>query len=169
MVYLVSGVPVSAIVFSFAVTGLSLGVGLLPLALLGLPVLSLTLQGCRALGAFERARVSLMLGEVIPAPGQKTLPEGGWLRRWMARLTDSSSWRQLAGALVLLPLTAIGYAVAVSVWSIALALIALPAYNLSLIHILACQDVLPAGRILPNALRLVATGPPFSAFRAVPS
>jgi len=132
MVYLVSGVPVSAIVFSFAVTGLSLGVGLLPLALLGLPVLSLTLQGCRALGAFERARVSLMLGEVIPAPGQKTLPEGGWLRRWMARLTDSSSWRQLAGALVLLPLTALGYAVAVSVWSIALALIALPAYNSAL-------------------------------------
>jgi len=132
MVYLVSGVPLAAIFFSVAVTGLSLGVGLLPLALLGLPVLSLTLQGCRALGAFERARVSLMLGQVIPAPGQKTLPEGGWLRRWMARLTDSSSWRQLAGALVLLPVAAIGYAVAVSVWAIALALIALPAYNFAL-------------------------------------
>ncbi len=134
MVYLVTGVPLSAIFFSLAVTGLALGVGLLPLALLGLPVLSLTLQGCRALGAFERGRVSLMLGQVIPAPGKKTLPEGGWLRRWMARLSDSSSWRQLAGALVLLPVTAIGYAVAVSVWSIALALIALPAYNSALPH-----------------------------------
>jgi signal transduction histidine kinase len=132
MVYLVSGVPLSAIVFSLAVTGLALGVGLLPLALLGLPVLTLTLQGCRAFGAFERARVSLMLGQVIQAPGKKTLPEGGWLRRWMARLTDSSSWRQLAAALLLLPVTVIGYAVAVAVWSGALALIALPAYNLAL-------------------------------------
>jgi signal transduction histidine kinase len=132
MVYLVSGVPLSAIVFSLAVTGLALGVGLLPLALLGLPVLSLTLQGCRAFGAFERARVSLMIGQVIQPPAKKTLPEGGWLRRWMARLTDSSSWRQLAAALVLLPVTAVGYAVAVSVWSVALALIALPAYNLAL-------------------------------------
>jgi signal transduction histidine kinase len=132
MVYLVSGVPLSAIFFSVAITGLALGAGLLPLALLGLPVLSLTLQGCRALGAFERARVSMMLGQVVPAPGKKTLPEGGWLRRWMAGLSDSSSWRQLAGALVLLPVTSIGYAVAVAVWSIALALIALPAYNSAL-------------------------------------
>jgi signal transduction histidine kinase len=132
MVYLVSGVPLSAIFFSLAVTGLALGVGLLPLALLGLPALALTLEGCRAFGAFERARVSLMLGQVIQAPVKKTLPEGGWLRRWMARLTDSSSWRQLAGALVLLPVTAIGYAVAVSVWSVALALITLPAYNSAL-------------------------------------
>jgi signal transduction histidine kinase len=132
MVYLVSGLLLAPIVFSLAVTGLSLGVGLLPLALLGLPVLILTLQGCRAFGAFERARVSLMLGQVIQSPGKKALPEGGWLRRWMAWLTDAGSWRQLAAALVSLPVTSIGFAVAVSVWSVALALITLPAYNFAL-------------------------------------
>jgi len=132
MVYLVSGLPLAVVVFSLAVTGLALGVGLLPLALVGLPVLSLTLQGCRGFGAFERARVSLMLGQVIQAPGKKTLPEGGWLRRWMAWLTDASSWRQFAAALLFLPVTVIGYAVAVSVWSVALALIILPAYNSAL-------------------------------------
>ncbi|HUC14034.1 MAG TPA: sensor domain-containing protein, partial [Acidimicrobiales bacterium] len=132
MVYLLSGIPLSAIVFSLAVTGLALGAGLLPLALIGLPVLSLTLQGCRAFGAFERARISLMLGQVIQAPVKKTLSGGGWLRRWIARLTDASSWRQFAAALLFLPVTVIGYAVAVSVWSIALALIALPAYNFAL-------------------------------------
>src|SRR5580704_17256015 len=132
MVYLMTGVPLSAIVFSLAVTGLSLSVGLLPLALLGVPVLVLTLQGCRAFGAFERARVRLMLGEVVPAPGKKTVPGGGWFRRFVARLTDASSWRQVAAALLLMPLTVIGYVVAVSVWSLALALIALPAYNVAL-------------------------------------
>jgi signal transduction histidine kinase len=132
MVYLLTGVLVSAIVFSFAVTGLALAVGLLPLALLGLPVLIFTLQGCRAFGAFERARVLLMLGEVVPAPGKKTVPDGGWLRRLAARLADASSWRQLAAALLLLPITVIGYSVAVSVWSVALALVTLPAYNLAL-------------------------------------
>jgi len=132
MVYLVSGLPLAAIIFSFVVTGLSLGLGLLPLALLGLPVVALTLQGCRAFGAFERARVSLMLGHVIQAPSKKPLPEHGWLRRWGVRLTDPSSWRQLAAALLFLPVATIGYAVAVSVWSVAVALIALPAYNLAL-------------------------------------
>jgi signal transduction histidine kinase len=132
MVYLLTGIPVSATVFSLAVTGLALSVGLLPLALLGVPVLILTLQGCRAFGAFERARVLLMLGEVVPAPGKKTVPDGGWFRRFVARLTDASSWRQVAAALLLMPLTVIGYAVAVSVWSVALALIALPAYNMAL-------------------------------------
>jgi signal transduction histidine kinase len=120
MVYLLTGVLVSAIVFSLAVTGLALAVGLLPLALLGLPVLIFTLQGCRAFGAFERARVLLMLGEVVPAPGKKTVPDGGWLRRLAARLADASSWRQLAAALLLLPIT------------VALALVTLPAYNLAL-------------------------------------
>jgi signal transduction histidine kinase len=132
MVYLLSGIPLSAIVFSLAVTGLSLGVGLLPLALLGLPVLALTLEGCHAFGAFERARVSLMLGEVVQKPVRKTLPESGWLRRWMARLTDPSSWRQLAATFVLTPLTVVGFAVAVSVWSVAVVLIALPTYNSAL-------------------------------------
>ena len=132
MVYLLSGIPLSAIGFSLAVTGLALTAGLLPLALLGLPVLALTLQGCRALGAFERARVLLMLGEVVQKPVKKTLPERGWLRRWLARLTDASSWRQLAATFVLMPLTAVCFAVAVSVWSVALALIALPTYNSAL-------------------------------------
>jgi hypothetical protein len=83
MVYLLSGIPLSAVVFSLAVTGLALGVGLLPLALLGLPVLALTLQGCRAFGAFERARVSLMLGEVASRRSKRRCPRaggsgGGW-------------------------------------------------------------------------------------------
>ncbi len=131
MVYLLTGIPLSAIVFSLAVTGLALAVGLLPLALLGLPVLALTLQGCRAFGAFERARVSLMLGEAVQPPGRKT-SEGGWLRRRIARLTDASSWRQVAAALVLLPVTVIGFVVATSVWAVALALVALPTYNSAL-------------------------------------
>jgi signal transduction histidine kinase len=129
MVYLVSGLPLATIWFSLAVTGIALGVGLTPLALVGLPLISLTLLGCRGVGAIERARVSLMLGQQIAAPDKKVLPDRGWLRRWLSWMTDASSWRQFAAVMTALPLTVFGFAVSVSVWGLALALITLPAYN----------------------------------------
>src|SRR5947209_4110754 len=54
-------------VFVVVVTGLSLGFGLLALALVGLPVLGLTLQATSWFAVTERARVALMLGVRVPA------------------------------------------------------------------------------------------------------
>src|SRR2546421_8328185 len=53
--------------FVVIVTGLSLGYSLLVLALVGLPLLGLTLRLASWFAAVERARAALMLGVRIPA------------------------------------------------------------------------------------------------------
>src|SRR5215469_8706088 len=53
--------------FCVVLTLLTLGVGLLPLALTGLPVIGLTMRLATWFGAFERARFRFFLGAQIPA------------------------------------------------------------------------------------------------------
>jgi signal transduction histidine kinase len=132
MVYLVSGVPVGIVSFFLAVFGTVLGVGFLPLALAGLPILVGDLLVCRVLAALERSRVGLMLDRVIGVPARQAPAGPGLGQRARAVLVDPVSWRQLLSAVLALPLTIVGFFVAVSTWSIALALVALPVYNFAL-------------------------------------
>lgn len=132
MTYLVSALPLGVLTFTVAVTGVALGMGLLPLALLGLPVLALTLVGCGALGALERRRAALMLGQVVTAPEKKAPSRPGWVPAVRAMLTDATRWRQAGAAVLALPLAVVSFSVAISAWSVALALITLPAYNSAL-------------------------------------
>ena len=81
MVYLVSGLPLGVVSFIVAVGGTVAGVVLLPLALVGVPVLVGALALCGSLGSLERQRVVLMLDRAIPPPVRPT-PErpGLWPR-----------------------------------------------------------------------------------------
>jgi signal transduction histidine kinase len=133
MVYLVSGLPLALVYFVAAVVGLFLGVGLLPLALAGLPVISYALRMSGRFWALEEGRAALMLGEGLPGPVGP--PSGdSWWGRLRSVVRDARRWRQLAAALASLPLTVVCLVVAVSVWSLALALVVLPAYNHLLPH-----------------------------------
>jgi signal transduction histidine kinase len=129
MVYLITGVVTGTFSFTVVVTGLALGVGLMPLAVLGLPVVAGTLVLCSRLGSWERGRASLMLGYEIAPPVWKRSPEGERRRRIRTVCSDASRWRQAAAAFVALPISVVNFTVAVSWWSVALALVALPAYN----------------------------------------
>lgn len=129
MIYLVSGLPLAIVYFVVAVTGFTLGVGLLPLALVGVPVLAFTLVLCGRFWSVERSRASLLLDQAIPPAPGATRSGGGWWERLRSLFADATRWRQLAAA-VISPLAAfVSFVVAVAAWSIALALIVLPAYN----------------------------------------
>ena len=129
MVYILSGLFLAVIYFVVAVVGIVLGIGLLPLFLVGLVILVFTLVACGYLGELERRRAALMLDEVIASPVKKT-PRGPGLWHWgRAILFDPVNWRQAARAVLALPVAVIGFTIANSAWSISLALIALPAYN----------------------------------------
>lgn len=73
--YLLLGLPLSLLYFSLAITGVTLGAGLL-VTFLGIPVLAGVLAMCRGFGRVERARARGLLGVDIaePAPPRAKKP-----------------------------------------------------------------------------------------------
>jgi signal transduction histidine kinase len=126
-IHLVAGLPVGIVLFTLAVTGVSLGVGLLPLFLVGIPVLIATIWIVAACARFERARFALLLGVTIDSPVD--VAAATWWRRFLGRLKAASTWKQLFYCVLWLPVGIIDFTLTVVVWSVALALITLPAYN----------------------------------------
>ena len=80
--YLVLGLPMGILTFTWVVTGWSLSLGLL-ITLIGLPLAVLTIVASRALATVERVRAGLVLGSpdprALPPPGaarDRRSPEG---------------------------------------------------------------------------------------------
>src|ERR1700677_4341467 len=63
----VVGLVLAVASFTVVVTGVAVGVTLLPIAFLGLPVLGLTARFADGFAAIERARFALLLGAEVPA------------------------------------------------------------------------------------------------------
>ncbi len=118
--------------FTFVVTGISLGLGLI-ITLLGVPVLWLTLVITRWLGRGQAAWVTLMLDMPIePAGPPVAQGPDRWMSRMRAGLTDGAAWRAVAYWLLALPLGVLEFTVAVTGWSIALGGTTAPAWWWSL-------------------------------------
>ena len=155
MVYLVSGLPLAVIYFVLALVGFTLGIGLLPLALLGVPVLAFTLVLCGWFASLESGRAALMLDVHVRQPSGGSSSRGGqsssgqsssgqsssglprrrrppFVARVRSVLVDPSRWRELAAPIVCFPIALAGFVIAISAWSVALALVLLPAYNYDL-------------------------------------
>jgi signal transduction histidine kinase len=117
-------------VFVVIVTGLSLGFGLLVLALVGLPLLGLTLQLATYFAVAERARIGLMLGTPIPAwpAGSRAGYRWGIVPRWRT-LTERATWGEIGYSLLRLPVSAVAATVSLAAWTAALVLLTLPLYN----------------------------------------
>jgi signal transduction histidine kinase len=130
-IHLLAGLPVAIVIFTVAVTGVSVGIGLLPVFLLGIPILAATAWVITGVAHFERARYSLLLGETIQAP-PAAAPDTAWWQPLIRPLRTRSTWRQLAYCLLWLPVGVIDFSITVAIWAIPLSLIALPAYNAAL-------------------------------------
>ncbi len=126
--YLVTGVVVGSAVFTVTVLVLALGFGLLPLMLLGLPVLIGGVHVVRAMATFERARAAFLLGEQLPVAPVPVAPRGRPVQQLVAHIRSPELRREVAYCLLLLPVAALAAAVAVPLWSGALAGLLLPLY-----------------------------------------
>ena len=60
VVHMFAGLFVGIVTFTVAVTGAALGIALLPLFLIGIPVLVAVLRACDLMAHLERSRFSLM-------------------------------------------------------------------------------------------------------------
>ena len=116
--------------------GLSVGGSLLVVALVGLPVLGVTLRLIEWFTMAERARLDLMLGVRIPAwPASGSPGRAGYrwgiVPRWRM-FTERATWSEIGYGLLRLPVSAVALTLSVSAWALGLVLLTLPLYNHSL-------------------------------------
>jgi len=117
--------PIGAVAFSVAVTLAATSLGLLITFPLAIPVIWLLFLWARVVGRVERSRVESLLGVAIADP-VRPLPEGSWWSRWKARFRDRARWKEMAHAVVLLPLGVLTLVTMVVAWGGSLALLTLP-------------------------------------------
>jgi signal transduction histidine kinase len=117
--HLLLDLPFGIAWFVIAVVGLSVGVGLVVVALVGLVVLALTVFAGRVIGIVERARASALLGLHVDPPPARLRPEGTW-PRMRSFLSDKTGWKGLAYGVIMLPIGIINFTVVVTMWALAL-------------------------------------------------
>jgi signal transduction histidine kinase len=132
LAYVVLGLPFGIVTFVVTVVGLSLGVGLLPVFLSGLLLLVAMVYVVRAMAMMERARATLLLDVDLPGRPMSVAGPGGPLRRMWGRLVSPGFWKEVAYCLLLLPVGTAFFSIAVSIWSVALAGLLMPAYGFAL-------------------------------------
>jgi signal transduction histidine kinase len=130
-IHLVVGLGIAIVFFVVTVIGLALGVGLLPLFFLGIPVLAVSAWISGRFANLERRRFRFLLGAVI-ADTTVASGDGAWWRRFLRPLRAAATWKRQLYFLLRLPVSVIEFSLAMAVWSVPLALLAVPFYNASL-------------------------------------
>jgi signal transduction histidine kinase len=128
VIHLLAGLVIGLVSFTVVVVGISVGIGLVPLFLVGIPVLVAVVWVANLGARAERARFALLLGVDIPAPAPVPDEPKGW-RRLNLLFLARSTWLPSVYAVVRFPLSVIEAAMVTVVWALGFALIALPAYN----------------------------------------
>jgi signal transduction histidine kinase len=126
--HLLLDMPLGIAWFVIAIVGLSVGVGLVALALVGLAILAATVFAGRLIGIVERTRADALLGIQVTPPPARARPKGTWagLRSF---LTDPVGWKGLGYGMLMLPLGIINFTIVVTTWAIALAGTTYPLYG----------------------------------------
>jgi signal transduction histidine kinase len=125
-----AGVFIGLFVFVVIVVGFTLGFGLIPLALVGLPVLGVTLRLAQWMTDAERARFGFLLGARIPAwpTGARTGYRWGIIPHWRV-LRQRVTWGPLSYALLRPLVSTVALTFSVGAWAYGLVMLTLPLYN----------------------------------------
>ena len=129
LAYLAASLPLGLAGGLVLMMGLPVAVGLLAVALTGIPALSLVLAIIDLLCRLDRACTAALAGVRVPAPPPEPLTNGAWWRpRWRG-LLGPQRWLQAAGVIALLPVQLVGGLVVLVFWVGGAALAVVPAYN----------------------------------------
>ncbi|WP_243286651.1 sensor domain-containing protein [Geothrix terrae] len=132
LLYLLLTLVTGILAFTYAVTGLTLSLGL-AILIIGVPVAVAFLAGARLLSVAELRLLGALVGDGTPeAPA--LLPGGeGWLIRTKALVGDPRTWTSLLYFVLLMPLGTAYFTLLVSLLTTSLALLAVPV--LRLLHV----------------------------------
>jgi signal transduction histidine kinase len=125
--YTSAGLVLTTVSFTVTVTLLFSALGLAATVVLAVPTAWLLFAAARWFSALERSRAAVLLGVTVP-DAVPPLEATGWLRRLGERITSRHRWREVAHHIAAFPISILGWSVVVTLWSGALALLALPAY-----------------------------------------
>ncbi|MCR6491122.1 sensor domain-containing protein [Cellulomonas sp. P24] len=112
--HLLLDLPVGMLWGTLVVALLASSIGLMPLALLGVPLLVVTLAGSLLAARAEHARTRMLLGAAPVAPVPLPRTATGWLRL----LADGRAWLSCLYAVVLLPLGIVNATVTFTGWAV---------------------------------------------------
>ncbi|MGW2815339.1 sensor histidine kinase [Streptomyces sp. NPDC001415] len=125
--YLLLSLPISIVLFVWAVTAVSVSAGLL-VTFIGIPLMAVALMGCRAFGVMERARARLLLGVEIAEP-QPVRSRGG-LMSWIGGVLKSGvSWRHLLYSVLHFPWALFAFCTTLPIWLTGWALFTYPVWQ----------------------------------------
>ncbi|MFV2039976.1 MAG: sensor histidine kinase [Acidimicrobiales bacterium] len=126
MAYLLLGLPLGIAYFTFLVTAISVGLGLV-IVWVGVVILFAAMLAWRALGGFERGLSAALLGVPIQSPPSPITAEMSRTGKVRALLTDSYTWRSLLWLMIRFPMGVLGFVLVVVLLSVSFALLAAPA------------------------------------------
>ena len=164
--YILSSFPIGGITFTYLVTMLSLGTGLL-IIWLGIPVLIAAVASIRFFARGERRRAGWLLREPILSlylPQQRR----GMLGYLYTAIGDSAVWKDLLWLLILLPVFGLAaFILAIVFWTTALAMISLPIWSWSIpggveLGLINVDTTHEAFAVIPLGLVLFAITVPFT-------
>ncbi|MGD9995893.1 MAG: sensor histidine kinase [Ilumatobacteraceae bacterium] len=118
--------PIGIITFTFMVTLLALGAGLMVTFLLALPVIWLLFVMAHGFASMERSRVASLLGIALPDP-VPPLTGPSWGKRLAERVRSKPRWREIGYHVAMLPTGVFAFAAITIAWCGPLAMVALPA------------------------------------------
>ncbi len=124
--YMLLALATGIFYFTWAVTGLSLSLGL-AFTLVGIPFFLVFMASVRGLSLLESRIVEGMLGVRMPRRPPYVERERPWHQRILAMLADPRTWVTLLYMLLMLPLGIAYFTVVVVLTCVSLALIATPA------------------------------------------
>ena len=125
LLYMLFALPLGIFYFTWAVTGISLSLGMSVL-IIGIPFAVLFMGTVYALSLVEGRLVEGLLGERMPRRPQYDAREGGFFNRIKLILTDPRSWATLLYMLLMLPLGIVYFTVAITGISVSLGLMSAP-------------------------------------------
>ena len=125
--YLLLSLPISIVLFCWAVVMVSMSAGLL-ITFLGIPLMAVSLMGCRAFGAMERVRARTLLRVEIADPGP-VRSRGGFMG-WVGGVLKSGvSWRHLLYSVLHFPWAIFAFVTALTTWTVGWTLLSYPLWQ----------------------------------------
>lgn len=125
LLYMLLSLVTGTFYFSWAVTGLSLSIGLAVLVI-GIPFVIVFFASVRGLSLIEGRLVEVMLGERMPRRPAYTNREQPLTTRIVGMFSDPRTWSTLLYQLLMLPLGIVYFTIAVTALSLSLAVAVAP-------------------------------------------
>jgi hypothetical protein len=128
ILYMLLGLPLGTLYFTWIVTGVSLAAGLMPLALIGIPLTIALWYVNRFFMRIERGLAIGLLGEQIDAVEPVPAWPGGLWRHFKACIADGYGWRGMLYLLLRFPVGVFTFTLAVTLVSTSLGLTFAPTW-----------------------------------------